>query len=236
MLCVRRPPLLPSAAAVRAGAVVALLGLLGPLAAPGLGLAPGRARADTADPDGGRYRTRVSAERPAPASVDRFTLQGEALRTVPGSLGDPFRVLAALPGVASPIPGLPVLAIRGASPGTSGFFLDGMRLPQLFHLLVGGGVVHASLVDRLDFFPSGYDVTFGRFAGGIVAASTRPARSDGQHFEAALRVYDASALVELSLPRGVRISVSGHYGYPGPILQAIDDRIRISYWDYQFRL
>jgi hypothetical protein len=172
----------------------------------------------------------------APKDAEHFSLSGEPLRTLPGTLGDPFRVLSMLPGVASPVPGLPIYSIRGASPGTSGFFLDGMRLPQLFHLLIGGAVVHANLIDQVDFFPSGYDASIGRLAGGAVSATTRPARNDGQHVEVGVRVYDLSGLVELKLPHEVHLSVSGHYGYPGPILAAVDDRIHLSYWDYQLRL
>lgn len=190
--------------------------------------APARPRAR------GVFQTTVRLPRPPPA--DAMSIAGETARTLPGALGDPLRILALLPGVASPLPGLPLYAVRGASPGTSGFFLDGMRLPELFHLLVGGGVVHAELVDQVDFLPSGYDARFGRAAGGIVSASTRPARTDGQHFEAQLRVFDVAGLLELKLPWGVRITASGHYGYPGPILSAIDSRISLDYWDYQFRL
>lgn len=182
----------------------------------------------------GRYTLQVRA--PQRVESERVLVQGNEVRTAPGTLGDPFRVVALLPGVATMVPGLPLFAVRGASPGTSGFFLDGMRLPQLYHLLIGGGVVHGELIDQIDFFPSGYDVTYGRFAGGIVSATTRPAREEGQHLELGLRLYDASALMELSLPKGVRLTVSGHYGYPGPILNAIDERINLSYWDYQLRL
>lgn len=182
----------------------------------------------------GRFVTEVLAE--APPATERFTLQKQVTRTLPGTLGDPLRVLSLLPGVAAPLPGLPIFSVRGASPGTSAYFLDGMRLPQLFHLLVGGGVVHAELVDSVSFYPSGYDARFGRAAGGIVTAETRGARSDGQHFDGTLRLYDVSGLLELKLPQGVRITASGHYGYPGPILNAIDNRITLDYWDYQVRL
>lgn len=176
----------------------------------------------------------MHAERLPP--TERFTLQSQATRTLPGTLGDPLRVMSLLPGVAAPLPGLPIFAVRGASPGTSAYYLDGMRLPLLFHLLVGGGVVHAELVDEVAFYPSGYDARFGRAAGGIVTAETRGARSDGQHFDGTLRLYDVSGLLELKLPQGVRITASGHYGYPGPILNAIDKRIALDYWDYQLRL
>lgn len=183
---------------------------------------------------GHRFVTAVVADRPT--QTEHFTLQSEAARTLPGTLGDPLRVLSLLPGVASPLPGLPIFAVRGASPGTAGYYLDGMRLPQLFHMLVGGGVVHAELVDEVNFYPSGYDARYGRAAGGIVTATTRPARGDGQHFEAWLRLYDVAGLLELKLPHGVRVTASGHYGYPGPILKAVDPRITLDYWDYQLRV
>ena len=172
----------------------------------------------------------------SPNQGEHTTIRGEELTTMPGSLGDPFRVIGLLAGVATPIPLLPVFVVRGASPGMNGFFLDGMRVPALFHLLVGGGVIHARLVDQLDFYPGAYDASFGRYAGGIIDAKTRAARGDGYHAELEVRLFDLSALVELALPKEVRITVSGHYGYPGPIVHAIDDRVNVSYWDYQLRL
>jgi hypothetical protein len=138
--------------------------------------------------------------------------------------------------VSTPLPVLPVYVVRGASPGMNGFFLDGMRVPQLFHILVGGGVVHPRVVDSLDFYPGAYDASFGRYAGGIIDAKTRSARKDGYHGELELRLYDISALAELPLPRDVRVTVSGRYGYPGPIVKAFDNRVDVSYWDYQMRL
>ena len=170
------------------------------------------------------------------AEGQHVSLRGEELRSLPGSLGDPFRAIGLLPGVATPVPLLPIYVVRGASPGMNGFYLDGMRVPQLFHLLVGGGVVHARLVEQMDFYPGAYDASFGRYAGGIIDAKTRPARSDGYHAELEIRLFDLSALVELPLPKDVRITVSGHYGYPGPIIHAIDNRVDVGYWDYQLRL
>lgn len=223
------------------GAVLSLFGVLAGLASVGrLPVAAARPRDDNVKAPSAaadRYTTEVVAEQPTSSlGGERFVLQGESMRSLPGTLGDPLRVLSVLPGVASPFPGLPFHAVRGASPGTSAYFLDGMRLPQLFHLLVGGGVVHAEVIEQVDFFPSGYDARYGRAAGGIVSATTRPGRSDGNHFEAALRLYDVSGLLELKLPGGVRLTASGHYGYPGPILHAINDKVDLAYWDYQLRL
>ena len=132
---------------------------------------------------------------------------------------------------------MPVYVIRGASPGTNGFFLDGMRVPQLFHFLVGGGVVHSDLVDRLDFYPGVYDVSFGHYAGGIIDSETRPARADAPaHGEVELRLYDVSALVEAKLPDGARVEVAGHYGYPAFLVHLFNKTVNVSYWDFQLRV
>jgi hypothetical protein len=168
---------------------------------------------------------------------ERFTLRDEELHQTAGTLGDPFRVIGLLPGVAQPLTLLPVYVIRGASPGTNGFFLDGMRVPQLFHWVVGGGVVHPRLVDRLDFYPGVYDVSFGHYAGGVIDSETRAARNDARaHGEVELRLYDVSTLGEASLPGGVRVEVAGHYGFPGYLVRAFDNRVDVSYWDFQLRV
>src|SRR5262249_26312800 len=124
-------------------------------------------------PDG-RYQSRVLGS--ARHEGERFQLQGEELRRLPGTLGDPFRAVGLLPGVSTPVPLLPVYVVRGDSPGNNGFFLDGMRVPQLFHVLVGGGVVNGRLIDRVDFYPGSYDASFGHYAGGILDAETKAAR------------------------------------------------------------
>ena len=184
-------------------------------------------------PEHGRYQSTVRGE--ARHEGERFALRGEELRTLPGALGDPFRAVGLLPGVATPITLLPLYVIRGASPGMNGFFLDGMRVPQLFHLLVGGGVVHGRLVDRIDFYPGSYDATFGHFAGGIIDAATRGARRDGQHGEAQLRVFDVSTAVELTLPHQLGITMSGSYGWPGLLVQLFAPGTDVQFGDYQLR-
>lgn len=168
---------------------------------------------------------------------ERFTLRDEELQTAPGTGGDPLRVIASLPGVVAPIPILPIYVVRGGSPGMNGFFLDGMRVPQLFHMVFVEGVVHPRMLDRLDFYPGGFDATFGRVGSGVVDAATRPGRTDAPaRGEFELRLYDTSALIETRIPGGVAVLIAGRYGYPGPILGAVEPGVNLVYWDYQLRV
>ena len=181
-----------------------------------------------------RYISTVRGE--ARHEGERFALRDEELHQTAGTLGDPFRIVGLLPGVSTPITLLPIYVIRGASPGTNGFFLDGMRVPQLFHFVIGGGVVHPRLVDRLDFYPGVYDVSFGHFAGGIIDAETHPARADAKvHGEVELKLYDVSALIEAKPTKDLTVEVAGHYGFPSYLVHLFDNRANVSYWDFQLR-
>ena len=62
------------------------------------------------------------------------TLSRAEVRQLPGAFGDPFRAIEALPGVTPIVSGVPFLYVRGAAPGNVGYFLDGIRLPLLYHL------------------------------------------------------------------------------------------------------
>jgi TonB family protein len=175
----------------------------------------------------------VRGQRPAPGA----TSMGRAeVRQLPGAFGDPFRALDALPGVTPIVSGLPFFYVRGAPPGNVGYFLDGVRVPYLFHVGAGPSVIHPGLVDSVDLYPGGYPARFGRYAGGIVSAETTAPRTD-THGEGNLRLFDAGALVETGFDggRGTAL-VAGRYSYTAAILSLIAKDTRLDYRDYEARV
>ncbi|MEY4550447.1 MAG: hypothetical protein RL685_6642, partial [Pseudomonadota bacterium] len=108
----------------------------------------------------------VTGQRP-PAQAQSFTRA--EVRQLPGAFGDPFRAIESLPGVTPILSGVPFFYVRGAPPGNVGYFLDGIRLPLLYHVGLGPSVVHPALVSRVDLYPGAYPTRYGRFSGGIVA-------------------------------------------------------------------
>lgn len=184
---------------------------------------------------------------PTPEPVE-ITVRGEALapsvsslsraevRLLPGAFGDPFRAIEMLPGVTPLASGIPYFYVRGAPPGNVGYFLDGIRVPLLYHLGLGPSVVHPAIVDRVDLYPGGYPTRFGRFAGGIVSGETRPPL-DVAHGEAVIRLVDAGALVEAPFADGRgSVLVGGRYSYTGAVLSLIAPAVNLGYWDYQARI
>jgi TonB family protein len=201
------------------------------------------ARPPSAAPDPGA----AVAEAPPPAAID-VTVEGvkhppsvsslrrAEVRQLPGAFGDPFRAIEILPGVTPIVTGLPFFYVRGAPPGNVGYFLDGVRVPYLFHAAAGPSVIHPGIVDRVDLHAGGYPARFGRYAGAIVSAETTPPRSEW-HGEGNVRLVDAGALVEGGFDEGRGTAlVAGRYSYTAALFSLISPDITLDYRDYQARV
>ena len=123
-----------------------------------------------------------------------------------------------MPSVIPLVSGLPYFSIRGAPANNNGYYVDGIRVPLLFHVGVGQGVIHPGLIDRVDFFPGVAPASYGGVAGAVIAGQTRDP-APALRGQANLRLIDMGALVESPVGnnRG-SVLVAGRYGYPGPIL------------------
>ena len=169
--------------------------------------------------------------------VSRITLRGAELQQIPGTFGDPFRVIQTLPGVASVVSLLPFPVVRGASPASTGFLLDGTTIPLLYHLLVGTSVVHPEFIDEIQFYPGGAPAPYGQYTGGIIDGRTARARPDEHLLDFDLNLLQSGAFVREPLPPlGATFTAAARYGYPGFLLGLATNQISLSYWDYQLRL
>ncbi|HEY8073982.1 MAG TPA: TonB-dependent receptor plug domain-containing protein [Labilithrix sp.] len=158
------------------------------------------------------------------------------VRQLPGAFGDPFRALDALPGVTPIVSGLPFFYIRGAPPGNVGYFLDGVKVPYLFHVGFGPSVLHPGMIDRVDLYPGSYPAKYGRFAGAVVSAETVAPRPD-LHGEANVRLFDLGALGETGFADGKGTAlVAGRYSYTAAILSLIAPDTRLDYRDFETRV
>ena len=175
----------------------------------------------------------VRGEPIAPAAT---SLSRAEVRLLPGAFGDPFRAIEVMPSVTPIVSGLPFFYVRGAPPGDVGYFLDGIRVPLIYHISFGPSVIHPGLVDRVDLHPGGYPARFGRFAGGIVSGETR-GPSPEAHGEGNLRLIDVGAMVEVPFDggRGAAL-VGGRYSYTAALLSIVAPDVVLDYWDYQARV
>jgi TonB family protein len=169
--------------------------------------------------------------------VSRITLRGAELREIPGTFGDPFRVIQTLPGVSSVVSLLPFPVVRGASPASTGFLLDGTTIPLLYHLLVGTSVIHPEFIDEIQFYPGGAPAPYGQYTGGIIDGRTARARPDEHLLDFDINLLQAGAFAREPIkPLGATFTAAARYGYPGFLLGLATNQIDLSYWDYQARL
>jgi hypothetical protein len=183
---------------------------------------------------GARYATRVRADRP---EIPKVEVTGEEARQTAGTSGDPLRVIASLPGVIQIAWPASLYVVRGANPGNTGFFLDGIRVPELFHLGLELSVINPYLIEGVEFYPGGSPANYGPYVSGIMAARTTPPPSDRAHASADVTLFDAGGIATSPWDggRGTAV-VAARYSYTGALFSALQNNTVLRYGDYQIRV
>lgn len=193
------------------------------------------------------YETVVRGERERKEVVDR-TVSRQEVQKIPGTFGDPVRVIQNFPGVARAPLISGALVIRGASANESLTFFDGVEIPILFHLGGGPSVVNAEFLDKVDFFPGGFGARYGRAIGGVIDVSSRKGAADTYHGSAKVDFLDSAIFFEAPLTPNVSIAAAARRSYIDVLLPPILEAAQRStpgaafinavpvYWDYQLRI
>jgi TonB family protein len=145
--------------------------------------------------------------------VTKRSLSRQQLTTVPGTFGDPIRVIQSLPGLARAPFGLGLLLVRGSNPDDTGVFIDGHEVPLLFHFLGGPSILNPDMVGGIDLYPGGFPARFGRHHGGVVSIDSRPTESDGIHGDVNINLLDSSAYVRAPINKDISVAVAGRRSY-----------------------
>lgn len=179
------------------------------------------------------------------AEVSRITLSGAEIHEVAGTAGDPLRVVMLLPGVTTVASGLSYPVVRGSLPAATGFFLDGVRVPQLYHLLAINPVIHPDFIESIDFYAANAPTRYGRVSGGVIGVQVAKARDDRVHFTISPDLLQTNGFLEIPIPStGTNITLGGSVNYAGWILGTLDaaslfppDLAPVAEsWDYQARI
>jgi TonB family protein len=182
------------------------------------------------------YETTVRAPPPTQA-VTRYTLAQPELTNVPGTFGDPLRVVQNLPGVARTPFGLGLLVIRGAAPEDSGIYVEGHRVPILYHFLGGPSVFTPRLIKDIDFYPGNFPIKYGRATAGIIDVGITTEPTPRLHGQADINFLDSSAYVEGPLGKTWSGSISARRSYIDLLLPLVvpssTTTVAPVYWDYQ---
>ncbi len=162
-------------------------------------------------------------------------LELDGIRNIPGTFGEPFRVLQVLPGTVPVANGQPYVYVRGAPPSGTVYLYDDIPIPLLFHSALGPSTVHPGLIGGINLYSGAAPARYGRFTGGVMDGKARKIPNDRVHGEAELRAIDVSGLLNVPMPKEGSMTFAGRYGFPNLLLGAIDVDSEVDYWDYQYR-
>jgi TonB family protein len=171
--------------------------------------------------------------------VSRTTLSMQEVRRIPGTFGDPVKVIQTLPGAARSPFGTGLLVIRGSNPEDSGVYVDGVRIPIIYHLTGTTSVIAPEFVDSVDYLPGGFGVQYGRSTGGVVDLQTKN-RIDDTRLTWGTDILDSQLYFQGKLGKNKQhgIAVGARRSYIDALLPLVvpnDFTIRPLYWDYQLK-
>jgi TonB family protein len=163
-------------------------------------------------------------------------------RRVAGTQGDVLKVVENMPGVGRAAVGSGQLVVWGAAPQDTRVYVDGVRIPSLYHHGGIRSVIHPEFVRSVELAPGGWGSPYGRSLGGLVTVQQKPLEGAGIHGAAQLDVFDASAALRAEITKNVHAAIGGRRGHLNsliPIVTKQDTGVLFTvpqYWDGQARL
>jgi hypothetical protein len=173
-----------------------------------------------------------------PSRVDAVVVQGVRLRErasqssltaaelsrVPGSGGDPMRVIQVLPGVAQVDDGSAEPAVRGARPQDNLYYVDFLPVGNLFHLGGFTSVLNADLIRRFDMYSAAWGPEYGDALGAIFDVSLRRPRTDRIGGTLDFSLLGGSVLVEGPLSEEVSFFLSARRSWFDVVVKQTEDK------------
>ncbi|MCB9777402.1 MAG: TonB family protein [Alphaproteobacteria bacterium] len=174
--------------------------------------------------------------------VTRRTISTDEIKRIPGTFGDPVRVVQNLPGAARAPLGTGLLVIRGANPEDSGIYIDGIRVPLIYHLGGYVSVINADLIDSIDYLPGMYGVEYGRSMGGVIDVKTKREYPEQTRVTWNTDVLDSGFLVEGTAGKndGLGFAAAARRSYIDAFIPIFTGgtgfTIKPRWYDYQLKL
>jgi hypothetical protein len=186
----------------------------------------------------GEYVSRTTTTRPR-REVTRTTLGVSEIQRIPGNNNDAIRVVQNLPGVARPQFNGGDVIIRGSAPEDTGFVLDDMEIPAIYHFGGLRAVFPTEFIESIDFYPGAYSARYGGALGGIVAVESNrsiPERVTG-HVDT--NVFDTGVWLEVPIGERTALRFGGRRSYIDAVLKPLAPALGLRfstaprYYDFQ---
>jgi len=161
---------------------------------------------------------------------------------VPGTQGDVLKVVESMPGVARPAVGSGAIVVWGAAPEDTGVYIDGVRVPRLYHDGGYRSIMASDLVKSVELVPGGYGAQYGRGLGGLIHVALRPLDDEKFHGSVSADIIDAAAAIRGPIGDKVHFAAAFRKGYLKEVANAVvspdvADVVPLpNFWDSQARI
>ena len=177
------------------------------------------------------------------AVVTKYVLEQRTLETVPGTFGDPVRVVETLPGVARAPFGVGMLVIRGSMPQSAKAYINGVEVPLMYHFLGGPSILNPNFMDQIEYYPGNFPVRYGGALSGMVNVPSKTDKVEQVAGEADINLINSSVFLEAPLSDKASIRVGARRSYVDLVILAAmraygetSTVVAPIFWDYQAEL
>lgn len=196
--------------------------------------------------DNDPYQTVISTRAPK-REVSKIELKRAEVEKVPGTFGDPLRVIENLPGMGRAFGGLGgQLLVRGANPEDTKVYVDGVEVPFLYHFGGLTSILQSQFLDHIDFYAGGFGAKYGRSTAGIVDVGTRILDCNAFHGAAKVDFVDSAAYMCAPIGGGWSLAGAVRRSYIDLLIPLVTDNLNSDddngratvspvYFDYQLK-
>ncbi|WP_128543292.1 TonB-dependent receptor [Larkinella soli] len=176
-----------------------------------------------------------------PNSIQRLTT--EEIKSNPGGNFDVSRVIQTLPGVGGSVGGLRNdIVIRGGAPNENVFYLDGIEIPVINHFQTQGGtggpqgILNVSFIEDVTLSSSSFDARYDNALASVFQFKQREGSRERLQGNLRLSATELALTGEGPLGPKTTFLASARRSYLQLLFQLIDQPIRPSYWDFQYKI
>lgn len=136
------------------------------------------------------------------------SFSAEEVRQTPSLLCDVSRTLIGLPSVVNMNKHFNGLIVRGGSPFENGFFIDGIKIPNINHFPIQGssegmiGIMNVDFIENINFYAGGFPTVYGDSLSSVVDLTLREGNRNEFDFKLDLNLAGVGGIVEGSLGKG----------------------------------
>lgn len=180
----------------------------------------------------------TSRARRVKTTPEQVKFSRKQMRELPGVLGgDPIRAFQNMAGVARAARSGGDIVVRGAAFADTGFYMDGHRIPILYHFGAGLSVINRRFLKSIEFYPGGSPISFGRLTAGLISAQSRDAKGDGVHGDFYVSLAAVGGYIEVPIGKHWSIAAAASRSYIDAFFSLItQDPLVGAFWDYQFKV